>query len=114
MGNSEVGHLNLGAGSIVKQDLLRIDEAVAAGELRSNDVLREAIEGFERVHLIGLVSTAACTPPTVTSGRSSRWRWSSACRISSSTRSPTGATPCRRAERASSPTSSAPAAGSAR
>jgi len=56
MGNSEVGHLNLGAGSIVKQDLLRIDEAVAAGELRSNDVLREAMEGFERVHLIGLVS----------------------------------------------------------
>jgi len=56
MGNSEVGHLNLGAGSVVKQDLLRIDEAVAAGELRSNDVLREAMEGFERVHLIGLVS----------------------------------------------------------
>jgi 2,3-bisphosphoglycerate-independent phosphoglycerate mutase len=56
MGNSEVGHLNLGAGSIVKQDLLRIDEAVASGELRANDVLREAMEGFERVHLIGLVS----------------------------------------------------------
>ena len=56
MGNSEVGHLNLGAGSIVKQDLLRIDEAVASGDLRANDVLREAMEGFERVHLIGLVS----------------------------------------------------------
>ena len=56
MGNSEVGHLNLGAGSIVKQDLLRIDEAVTAGELRANVVLREAMEGFERVHLVGLVS----------------------------------------------------------
>ena len=32
MGNSEVGHLNLGAGAVVKQDLTRIDEAVAAGD----------------------------------------------------------------------------------
>src|ERR671924_814359 len=31
MGNSEVGHLNLGAGSVVKQDLTRIDDAIAAG-----------------------------------------------------------------------------------
>ena len=33
MGNSEVGHLNLGAGAVVVQDLTRIDDAVAAGEL---------------------------------------------------------------------------------
>src|SRR4051794_25803637 len=39
MGNSEVGHLNLGAGTIVKQDLLRIDEAVEDGTLADNDVL---------------------------------------------------------------------------
>ena len=32
MGNSEVGHLNLGAGAVVKQDLTRIDDAVAAGD----------------------------------------------------------------------------------
>ena len=56
MGNSEVGHLNLGAGAVVKQDLTRIDEAVARGTLAENDVLLEAMGGAERVHLIGLVS----------------------------------------------------------
>ncbi len=56
MGNSEVGHLNLGAGSVIRQDLTRIDAAVAAGALMSNEVLRSAFTGFERVHLIGLVS----------------------------------------------------------
>src|SRR3954454_11247123 len=56
MGNSEVGHLNLGAGAVVKQDLTRIDEAVADGTLADNDALAAAMDGFERVHLIGLVS----------------------------------------------------------
>jgi 2,3-bisphosphoglycerate-independent phosphoglycerate mutase len=56
MGNSEVGHLNLGAGAVVKQDLTRIDEAVASGTLAENDVLLEAMGDAERVHLIGLVS----------------------------------------------------------
>ena len=56
MGNSEVGHLNLGAGSVIMQDLTRIDRAVQAGELSSNEVLRDAFSGAERVHLIGLVS----------------------------------------------------------
>ncbi len=56
MGNSEVGHLNLGAGAVLNQDLTRIDEAVDGGSLASNDVLRRAMGGFERVHLIGLVS----------------------------------------------------------
>jgi 2,3-bisphosphoglycerate-independent phosphoglycerate mutase len=56
MGNSEVGHLNLGAGAVVKQDLTRIDEAVEEGTLAANPVLRAAFEGAERVHLIGLVS----------------------------------------------------------
>jgi 2,3-bisphosphoglycerate-independent phosphoglycerate mutase len=56
MGNSEVGHLNLGAGAIVKQDLTRIDEAVRDGTLASNEALRAAVDGVERVHLIGLVS----------------------------------------------------------
>ena len=57
MGNSEVGHLNLGAGSVVKQDLLRIDEAVASGALAENAVLREGLTAAPRVHLIGLVSS---------------------------------------------------------
>ena len=56
MGNSEVGHMNLGAGAVVMQDLTRIDEAAASGSFESNDVLRDAFSGAERVHLIGLVS----------------------------------------------------------
>jgi 2,3-bisphosphoglycerate-independent phosphoglycerate mutase len=56
MGNSEVGHLNLGAGSVVRQDLVRIDDAVADGTLAQNELLRAAFADAERVHLIGLVS----------------------------------------------------------
>jgi 2,3-bisphosphoglycerate-independent phosphoglycerate mutase len=55
MGNSEVGHLNLGAGAIVKQDLLRIDEAIADGSFARNETLRAAC-GADRLHLLGLVS----------------------------------------------------------
>jgi 2,3-bisphosphoglycerate-independent phosphoglycerate mutase len=55
MGNSEVGHLNLGAGAVVRQDLVRIDDAVADGSLAANEALGAALEA-ERVHLIGLVS----------------------------------------------------------
>jgi 2,3-bisphosphoglycerate-independent phosphoglycerate mutase len=56
MGNSEVGHLNLGAGSVVLQDLTRIDAAAADGSMAANPVLRSAFSGAERVHVIGLVS----------------------------------------------------------
>ncbi|MDO9355581.1 MAG: 2,3-bisphosphoglycerate-independent phosphoglycerate mutase [Solirubrobacteraceae bacterium] len=56
MGNSEVGHLNLGAGAVIKQDLTRIDEAVESGALAENPVLRAAFEGAPRVHLVGLLS----------------------------------------------------------
>jgi 2,3-bisphosphoglycerate-independent phosphoglycerate mutase len=61
MGNSEVGHLNLGAGAVVRQDLVRIDDAIAAGdtefgELAQSEVLRVAFAESERVHLLGLVS----------------------------------------------------------
>ncbi|HEV2074898.1 MAG TPA: 2,3-bisphosphoglycerate-independent phosphoglycerate mutase, partial [Thermoleophilaceae bacterium] len=59
MGNSEVGHLNLGAGSVVRQDLARIDEAVADGSFRENPALRAACEEGRRagrIHLLGLVS----------------------------------------------------------
>jgi 2,3-bisphosphoglycerate-independent phosphoglycerate mutase len=55
MGNSEVGHLNLGAGAVVKQDLLRIDEAIEDGSFFENQALREACK-TERLHLLGLVS----------------------------------------------------------
>ncbi len=56
MGNSEVGHLNLGAGAVVRQDLVRIDDAVADGSLAQSEVLRAAFADAERVHLLGLVS----------------------------------------------------------
>ena len=56
MGNSEVGHLNLGAGAVVPQDLLRIDKAVEDGSLAENEVILEALRDAPRVHLIGLVS----------------------------------------------------------
>ena len=58
MGNSEVGHLNLGAGRIVYQDLTRINKAIAEGELKKNRVAQEtfaAARGY-RLHLLGLVS----------------------------------------------------------
>ncbi len=56
MGNSEVGHLNLGAGAVVRQDLVRIDEALAAHALDSNAVIHDALTCAPRVHLIGLAS----------------------------------------------------------
>ncbi len=56
MGNSEVGHLNLGAGAVLRQDLTRLDDAVADGTLGENPVIRAALAGPGRVHLIGLVS----------------------------------------------------------
>jgi 2,3-bisphosphoglycerate-independent phosphoglycerate mutase len=56
MGNSEVGHLNLGAGAIVRQDLTRIDDAVEDGEMADNEVLQKALRNHARVHLLGLVS----------------------------------------------------------
>jgi 2,3-bisphosphoglycerate-independent phosphoglycerate mutase len=57
MGNSEVGHLNLGAGRIVYQDLTRINKAIE-GELTRNKVLQETFAGARghRLHLLGLVS----------------------------------------------------------
>jgi 2,3-bisphosphoglycerate-independent phosphoglycerate mutase len=55
MGNSEVGHLNLGAGAVVKQDLLRIDEAIEDGSFFRIGTLRAACR-TERLHLLGLVS----------------------------------------------------------
>lgn len=58
MGNSEVGHLNLGAGRIVLQDLTRINKAIAVGELKRNPVAQETFAAARghRLHLLGLVS----------------------------------------------------------
>lgn len=60
MGNSEVGHLNIGAGRIVQQDLNRIDSAIASGEFRANPALTQAIAAARSrggcLHVLGLVS----------------------------------------------------------
>ena len=58
MGNSEVGHLNLGAGRVVYQDLCRISNAIADGSLAKNPVITEAFAkaAGSRLHLLGLVS----------------------------------------------------------
>lgn len=60
MGNSEVGHLNIGAGRIVYQDLTRISKSIREGEFFENDTLVEAVRAAKnsgkKLHLYGLVS----------------------------------------------------------
>ncbi|ODR81620.1 phosphoglycerate mutase (2,3-diphosphoglycerate-independent) [Haladaptatus sp. W1] len=60
MGNSEVGHLNIGAGRVVKQEYTRISDAIADGELGENEAINGAFDYAEehggRVHFMGLVS----------------------------------------------------------
>ena len=60
MGNSEVGHLNIGAGRVVYQDLVKINRAIADGSIRQN---REIVSAYsyakrtgKKLHLLGLVS----------------------------------------------------------
>lgn len=60
MGNSEVGHLNIGAGRVVKQTLVEIDDAIENREFAKNTVLQQALQtakkSNDRLHLVGLVS----------------------------------------------------------
>jgi 2,3-bisphosphoglycerate-independent phosphoglycerate mutase len=60
MGNSEVGHMNLGAGRVVYQEITRIDKAIEDGDFFENEVLVSAVRGAKergsKVHLIGLFS----------------------------------------------------------
>ncbi|KAK8109323.1 putative phosphoglyceromutase [Apiospora sp. TS-2023a] len=59
MGNSEVGHLNIGAGRVVWQDVVRIDLTIKKGELLQNEVIKKQFESAKqkgRLHLCGLVS----------------------------------------------------------
>ena len=60
MGNSEVGHLNLGAGRIVQMDITRIDMQIASGEFQKNPAIAKAMErareGGRQLHLFGLCS----------------------------------------------------------
>ena len=104
MGNSEVGHLNIGAGRIVYQDMTRIDVAMETGELASNAALLELLANVKRTG--GCTSRdccpmAACTATSTTSAR--LWisplptAWTCA-----SMRSWTGVTPAPPAARVSS------------
>ncbi len=57
MGNSEVGHLTIGAGRRLEQDLQRVNDAIADGSFFKNEALVGAFERADRVHLLGLVSS---------------------------------------------------------
>jgi 2,3-bisphosphoglycerate-independent phosphoglycerate mutase len=60
MGNSEVGHLNIGAGRVILMDVSRVDHDIATGEFFRNEVLLAAIDGVKKrgktLHLMGLLS----------------------------------------------------------
>ena len=56
MGNSEVGHLNIGAGRVVDQDIVRISKSIAQGELERNEIFVKAVKGSPAIHFAGLLS----------------------------------------------------------
>jgi 2,3-bisphosphoglycerate-independent phosphoglycerate mutase len=60
MGNSEVGHLNIGAGRIIYQDLVKINKEIKTGEIKNNKVLTQAFkyarDNNKQVHFFGLLS----------------------------------------------------------
>lgn len=60
MGNSEVGHLNIGAGRVVWQDVVRIDQTIKKGEFANNEVIKSVCENAKssngRLHFCGLIS----------------------------------------------------------
>ncbi|KAG8834397.1 hypothetical protein FRC18_002058 [Serendipita sp. 400] len=62
MGNSEVGHLNIGAGRIVWQDIVRIDQSIRKKDFHKSEVIRASMQHAKdtngRLHLLGLVSLA--------------------------------------------------------
>jgi len=74
MGNSEVGHLNIGAGRVVMQDLPRIGRAIADGSIATLPALTGLIAAVKRsggtCHLLGLLSAGG-----VHRIRTMRWRW---------------------------------------
>jgi 2,3-bisphosphoglycerate-independent phosphoglycerate mutase len=55
-GNSEVGHLTLGSGRILEQDLIRISNALYDGSLAANPVWQDLLQGAQHLHLVGMVS----------------------------------------------------------
>ena len=94
MGNSEVGHLNLGAGRIVYQDLTRINKAIVEGELSHNEVLRAAFRTRAAAACISSAwfRMAGCTAIRASDRARRKRRGRRALNRSSCTRSRTGAT----------------------
>ena len=56
MGNSEVGHLNIGAGRVVDQDIVRISKSIQSGELLKNETFVDTVKNARAVHFAGLLS----------------------------------------------------------
>lgn len=56
MGNSEVGHMTIGSGRILYQDLVKVSKALKDGSIEENKVLNDTLSKSDRVHLIGLLS----------------------------------------------------------
>ena len=111
MGNSEVGHMNMGAGRIVYQDLTRIDKSISDGELFESPALAASMDRCAGEHARAALHrprspTAASTATSATCTRCSRWRPAAVSRACSSTSSPTAATPRRPAACAIHPASS--------
>ena len=55
-GNSEVGHMSIGAGRILLQDILRINTSFSNGEINDNKLIQSVKNHCERIHLVGLLS----------------------------------------------------------
>jgi 2,3-bisphosphoglycerate-independent phosphoglycerate mutase len=76
MGNSEVGHMNLGAGRVVYQDLTRITHAIEQGEFARNHAFLALFERLRQtggaLHVMGLLSPGGFTATKIRSSRSSR------------------------------------------
>jgi len=56
MGNSEVGHMSIGAGRVLYQDLVKVNMAIANDTLKENSVLKNTLEKSNNIHIIGLLS----------------------------------------------------------
>jgi 2,3-bisphosphoglycerate-independent phosphoglycerate mutase len=56
MGNSEVGHMTIGSGRVLYQDLVKINLAIQNNELKNNEVLQQTLQASNQIHLVGLLS----------------------------------------------------------
>ena len=88
MGNSEVGHLNIGAGRVVYQDFTRIDRAIETGEFAANPALAAAVGRRTRAAVARCTCSDCCRPAACTATSASSRRWSSSRRRTASATHP--------------------------